>query len=88
MNGNRQPEQVRGIRRVVYITIAILFLGLGLVGVLLPGLPTTPFLLLMSYFLIRSSPWLHERVIQLPVVGGPIRDWRSGRENLRTAQNA
>lgn len=47
-----------------------------MLGVVLPGVPTTPFLLLMSYFLIRSSPWLHARALQLPVVGQAIRDWR------------
>ena len=73
------PSKVRGVRRAIYITLAVFFLAVGLVGVVLPGIPTTPFLLLMSYFLIRSSPWLHRRVVQLPIVGGPIRDWRQQR---------
>lgn len=79
MNGSHQPPQVRGIRRVVYVALAMLFLALGLVGVVLPGVPTTPFLLLMSYSLVRSSPWLHDRVVRLPVVGRPIREWREER---------
>ena len=79
MNGEDQLEVVRGIQRVVFIILALLFLALGLVGVVLPVLPTTPFLLLMSYFLIRSSPWLYRRVVGLPLVGGPIRDWREHR---------
>lgn len=47
-----------------------------MVGVVLPGIPTTPFLLLMCYFLIRVSPELHSRVLAWPVVGRPLRDWR------------
>jgi len=29
----------------------------------------------MSYFLLRSSPRLHAKVLSWPVVGGPLRDW-------------
>ncbi len=73
------PPLVGGLRRVLYVALAAVFLGLGLLGVFLPGVPTTPFLLLMSYFLVRSWPWLHDRVVSLPLIGGPIRDWRENR---------
>ena len=76
MNDKPSHEPVRGLRRVVYWVLAMLFLVLGILGVLLPGLPTTPFLLLMSYFLIQISPELHQRLLQVPLIGGPIRDWR------------
>lgn len=79
MNGNDQPAKVRGVRRAAYIALAALFLALGLLGVVLPGLPTTPFLLLTSYYLTRSSPWLHDKVMRIPFVGRPIRDWRDHR---------
>jgi uncharacterized membrane protein YbaN (DUF454 family) len=68
-------EQVRGIRRALYIVLAAICLGLGLLGAALPGLPTTPFLLLMSYLLVRAWPWLHGQVLRLPVVGNTLRDW-------------
>src|SRR5688572_19661559 len=51
----RMPARVHGWRKVVYLLLAGLSLSLGLLGVLLPGLPTTPFVLLGSYFLVRSS---------------------------------
>ncbi len=79
MSDSLPPGQVRGIRRVVYVVLALLFLGLGLLGVALPGLPTTPFLLLMSYFLVRSSPRLHDRVVAMPMVGRILRDWQESR---------
>ena len=47
-----------------------------MIGVILPGIPTTPFLLLMGYFLLRVSPSLHAKAMAWPVVGGPLRDWR------------
>lgn len=74
-----RPEQVAGLHRVIYILIAFVLLLLGLLGVLLPGVPTTPFLLLMSYFLVRSWPSLYDRLLDWPLVGRPLRDWRENR---------
>ena len=79
MTGYEPDGPVQGIRRAAFVAAAMLFLGVGMVGIALPGLPTTPFLILMSYFLVRSSPTLHERVIRIPVVGQPIREWRETR---------
>ncbi|TWU40084.1 Inner membrane protein YbaN [Novipirellula aureliae] len=65
-----------GIRKVLYGASAATFFGLGMVGIVLPGIPTTPFLLLMCYFLIRVSPRLHAKALAWPVVGKPLRDWQ------------
>lgn len=67
---------VRGFRGIVYWAMAGFFFVLAMVGVVLPGIPTTPFLILMCYFLVRVSPSLHAKAMAWPVVGGPLRDWR------------
>jgi uncharacterized membrane protein YbaN (DUF454 family) len=54
---------------------ASLFFSLAMIGVVLPGVPTTPFLLLMCYFLARASPEWHAKALQWPLVGEPLRDW-------------
>ncbi|MFK7767772.1 MAG: YbaN family protein [Mariniblastus sp.] len=69
-------KAVTGVRKALFIVLAIFFFLLGMVGAVLPGIPTTPFLLLMSYFLIRVSPALNQRVLAWPLVGKPIRDWQ------------
>lgn len=68
-----------GWRRWLYVSLGCVFLGLASVGAFLPGLPTTPFLILASYFLIRSSPRLHRRMLQSKTFGPLLRDWERHR---------
>jgi uncharacterized membrane protein YbaN (DUF454 family) len=48
---------------------------MGYLGILLPGLPTTPFLIGASYCFIRSSPRLHRWLGRSPVLGKVLHDW-------------
>ena len=61
--------------RPVFFLLGWLALGLGLLGIPLPGLPTTPFLLLAAFFFSRSSTRVHDWLTGHALFGPPIRDW-------------
>lgn len=69
--------------------MAVVLLALAAVGIVLPGLPTTPFVLLASYLLARSSPCLHQALLSNRVFGPMLRDWQSHRAvSVRTKRHA
>ncbi len=63
--------------RPVWLAVGSGFLSLGLVGVVLPVVPTTPFLLIAAACFARSSPRLHGWLLDHPLFGPPIRDWQA-----------
>jgi uncharacterized membrane protein YbaN (DUF454 family) len=50
--------------RLVLAAAGVLCVGLAALGVFVPGLPTTVFLILATYLFARSCPWLEERLIR------------------------
>ena len=72
--------------RLVWLTLGLAFLAVGLVGVVLPVLPTTPFLLLAAGCFANSSPRLHGWLLGHPVFGPPIRNWEENRAISRPAK--
>ncbi len=63
-------------RRYLYLGFGWLCLGLGFMGVIMPILPTTPFLLLAVWAFSRSSPEMAEKIRNNKAVGPFIRDWQ------------
>jgi uncharacterized protein len=58
-------------------------LALGLVGVVLPGLPTTPFVLLAAACYAKASPRLHGWLLHHRFMGPMVRDWEQHRSLTR-----
>lgn len=73
------------MKRTVYKPLGFLFLGLGLLGIPLPVLPSTPFILLAAWFFARSSERWHAWLLSSELFGPMIRNWESSRcISLRT----
>jgi uncharacterized membrane protein YbaN (DUF454 family) len=71
----RALRPAAGWRRIALVALTIFALILALVGLALPGLPTTPFVLVASYGLMRTSRRWHRRLLDSRLFGGVLRDW-------------
>jgi uncharacterized protein len=71
----KQNEEVMFQRRL-YIVLGFIAVGLGLLGIPTPILPTTPFLLLAAFFFARSSQRWHDWLIGHRIFGPYINAFR------------
>ena len=78
MNGLEiaRVRQKLDVRRLIYLGIGWLGLGMAVAGVILPILPTTPMLLVAVWAFGKSSPELAEKIRNHRVCGPPVRDWQ------------
>jgi uncharacterized membrane protein YbaN (DUF454 family) len=65
--------------RILFNASGWLCVVLGVAGMMLPLLPTTPFLLLAAFCFARGSERFHHWLLHHRFLGRPIRDFRSGR---------
>ncbi len=63
--------------RWAWLLLAYLALGLGFIGIFLPGLPTVPFILLAAFAAARGSEKLHRWLLAHRRFGPMIRDWQA-----------
>jgi len=54
-------------RRWFLAAVGMVCVGLAAVGVVLPGMPTTVFLIAAAWCFTRSCPWLEERLVRAPI---------------------
>ena len=73
------PRPRTGLLRWVLPTVGTLALGLGALGTLVPGLPTTPFILIAAACYIRSSERLYRWLLTNRVFGPVLATWQAER---------
>ena len=74
---NQRPQAVnnRGLRWF-YRAVAGFFIALAAIGVVLPVLPTTPFLIIAAWAAGKASPALRAKLRSHPTYGPPLRRWQ------------
>jgi hypothetical protein len=61
----------------LWAALGLICVALAMIGIVLPLLPTVPFLLLAAFFFARSSSRLHHWLITHRTFGPLIQDWQS-----------
>lgn len=77
-----RPSSSRTVRWLLWLAGTV-SLALGLIGVVLPGLPTTPFVLLAAACYAKASPRLHAWLLNHRLLGPMVRDWEKHRSLTR-----
>lgn len=72
--------------RGVFFGLGVVFLALGLIGVVVPGMPTTVFVLLAGYCWARSSRRFYAWLMAHRVFGKMLIDWQERRAMPRFAK--
>lgn len=62
--------------RILWVIAGLVCVGLGLIGIVLPLVPTVPFMLLAAFCFARSSERLHGWLLTHPRFGAAIADWQ------------
>ena len=77
-DSNRNQMVKSTVLRYLLLVIGFIFVAVGFIGVLVPGLPTTVFMIMAAWCFAKSSPRFERWVLQLPGIGKFVQDHRSG----------
>ena len=74
------------LTRWAALLLAYFFLALAIIGIVLPGVPSVPFLLLTALFAAKGSERLHRWLYTHPLLGKMLIDWEQQRAVSRTTK--
>ncbi len=72
--------------KLLFAILGWIFVVVGVVGIFLPLLPTTPFLLLAAYCFNKSSDQFHSWLLSHKILGPPVKNWQDYRIISRKAK--
>ncbi|VTX76381.1 Inner membrane protein YbaN [Fusobacterium nucleatum] len=70
---------MKNLKKKIYICVGLLALGLGIIGVFLPVMPTVPFLLVALFSFERSSKKYHDMILNNKYFGKVLKDYYEGK---------
>lgn len=72
------PRLLDLLRKVAWIALGLVAVGIGAIGIVVPGLPTTVFFIIAAACFAKSSPRLEQWVLDLPRIGPAVQRYRAG----------
>ncbi|MCJ2533065.1 MAG: YbaN family protein [Candidatus Thermoplasmatota archaeon] len=79
MNASEVEVARNRFARLLWTTAGTLSLAVGVVGIILPVLPTTPFVLIAAACYLRGSKRMYDKLVKNRYFGGYLRDYMEGR---------
>jgi uncharacterized membrane protein YbaN (DUF454 family) len=86
MNKPEAKRKLSSLKKVMFIVAGTISLGLGAVGVFLPILPTTPFLLFSAACYYKGSERMHRWLLSNKLFGSYIRNYKEGKGISQTGK--
>ena len=81
-----EPPAATGVKRLALLALGCVCVAVGAIGVILPGLPTTPFMLVALWAFAQGSRHVHDGLWHHRYFGPPLRDWYQRRIIPRRAK--
>ena len=75
-----------GLKRSVFLVLGGLFFIIGFIGILVPILPTTPFMILSAACFAESSPRFHKMLLNNRLFGDDLRRWEATKTMKRVTK--
>ncbi len=85
-NNQAKPASNNLAANFILTSLGLVFVALGALGLILPILPTTPFLLVAAACFANSSPRFHNWLLNLRIFGPLIRNWQETRSIPKKAK--
>ena len=76
---NKSKQSISKPIQILLITLGTFFVGVGIAGIFIPVLPTTPFLLLSAALYAKSSTKFYNWLINNRIFGQYIKNYREGK---------